>query len=52
VNANGTSFVGVEVYIVATAGCRALDFPDNNECSADYCYHGGVCVKDKFGVLS
>ena len=52
VNSNGTSFVGVEVFIRATEGCRALDFPEPNECSGDYCYHGGTCVKDDFGVLS
>nr|UTK45865.1 neural-cadherin [Crepidula fornicata] len=52
VNANGTSFVGVEVYMLAREGCRALHFPDPNECSGDYCYHGGTCVQDVFGVLS
>ncbi|XP_070186866.1 neural-cadherin-like [Littorina saxatilis] len=52
VNANGTSFVGVEVFIQAMEGCRALQFPEPNECSGDYCYHGGTCKKDDFGVLS
>ncbi|XP_076470425.1 neural-cadherin-like [Babylonia areolata] len=52
VNSNGTSFVGVEVFIRAAEGCRALDFPDPRECSADYCYHGGTCVQNDFGVLS
>ena len=52
VNANGTSFVGVEVFIVATAGCRALAFPDPNNCTGDYCYHGGTCVTSDWGVLA
>jgi hypothetical protein len=52
VNANGTSFVGVEVFIVAMAGCRALAFPDPNFCIGDYCYHGGTCISDDWGVLS
>nr|KAG5712241.1 hypothetical protein BaRGS_014591 [Batillaria attramentaria] len=52
VNANGTSFVGVEVLITARQGCRALEFPDPNECTGEYCYHGGTCMKDDWGVLS
>ncbi|KAL8590527.1 hypothetical protein ACOMHN_010963 [Nucella lapillus] len=52
VNANGTSFVGVEVFIVAMAGCRALAFPDPNTCTGEYCYHGGTCRSDDWGVLS
>lgn len=52
VNANGTSFVGVEVLIVAMAGCRALAFPDPNFCNGEYCYHGGTCISDDWGVLS
>lgn len=52
VNANGTSFVGVEVFIVAMAGCRALAFPDPNNCTGDYCYHGGTCLTSDWGVLS
>ena len=51
VNANRSSFVGVEVLIQANSGCRALDFPGTEECTGDYCFHGGQCVKDKFGSL-
>lgn len=52
VNANGTSFVGVEAVVTAREGCRALAFPDPNICTGDYCYHGGTCIKDSWGVLS
>ncbi|PVD20719.1 hypothetical protein C0Q70_18878 [Pomacea canaliculata] len=52
VNANGTSFVGVEAFVRAREGCRAKDFPDPVECSGNYCYNGGTCQKDDFGVLS
>ncbi|KAK7483025.1 hypothetical protein BaRGS_00025688, partial [Batillaria attramentaria] len=52
VNSNGTSFVGVEVMVQAREGCRALEYPDPVECSGDYCYNGGTCLKDDFGVLS
>nr|KAG5696612.1 hypothetical protein BaRGS_034073 [Batillaria attramentaria] len=51
VNSNGTSFVGVEVMVQAREGCRALEYPDPVECSGDYCYNGGTCLKDDFGVL-
>ncbi|XP_025116175.1 neural-cadherin-like [Pomacea canaliculata] len=52
VNSNGTSFVGVEAFVRAKEGCRAKDFPDLVECFGDYCYNGGTCQKDDFGVLS
>lgn len=50
VNANGTSFVGVEAYLVATEGCEADVFP-MNDCTGDYCYNGGTCKKDNWGTL-
>lgn len=52
VNSNGTSYVGVEVLVQTKEGCRGEKFPDPEQCSGDYCYHGGTCLKDDFGKLS
>ncbi|XP_055891438.1 neural-cadherin-like [Biomphalaria glabrata] len=51
INSNGTSFVGVEAYLVATQGCEADKFPESNDCAGDYCYNGGTCKKDLGGTL-
>ncbi|GFN86028.1 neural-cadherin [Plakobranchus ocellatus] len=52
VNANGTSYVGVEAYLVATEGCTADQLAEENTCTADYCFNGGTCLKDDWGTLS
>ena len=52
VNANGSSFVGVEVVMGTVAGCRAEFFPEPYHCAGDYCYHGGTCISDDWGVIS
>ncbi|ESO86530.1 hypothetical protein LOTGIDRAFT_167053 [Lottia gigantea] len=52
VNTNSTSFIGVETKVEALEGCRATMYPDEQECSADYCYNGGECVKDDWNTIS
>ncbi|GFR69872.1 neural-cadherin [Elysia marginata] len=52
VNANGTSYVGVESFLVATEGCTADKLAENNVCSAEYCFNGGTCRKDDWGKLA
>ncbi|KAK6174384.1 hypothetical protein SNE40_017672 [Patella caerulea] len=52
VNTNSTSFVGVETFIEALEGCRALVFPDPYQCSPDYCYNGGECITDDWKGIS
>ncbi|CAG5122582.1 unnamed protein product, partial [Candidula unifasciata] len=52
VSANGTSFVGVEAYVVATEGCEANIFSQHEECTGDYCYNGGTCNVDNWGTVS
>ncbi|KAH9502649.1 hypothetical protein Btru_074016 [Bulinus truncatus] len=52
INSNGTSYVGVDVYLVATQGCGANMFPETYDCTGDYCYNGGTCKKDLGGTLS
>ncbi|XP_059140331.1 neural-cadherin-like isoform X2 [Physella acuta] len=51
VNANGTSYVGVDAYLMAMEGCEADLFPSSSECSGDYCFNGGTCRND-LGTLS
>ncbi|CAL1540107.1 unnamed protein product [Lymnaea stagnalis] len=52
INANGTSYVGVEAYVVPIQGCEADMFPESKDCTGDYCYNGGTCKKDVGGTLS
>lgn len=52
VNTNGTSFVGVQMFVQPTQGCRSDFYPPSDECTPDYCYNGGTCNKDDWGELS
>ena len=52
VNANGTSYVGVEAFLVATEGCTADKLAEDNSCTAEYCFNGGTCKRDDWGKLS
>ncbi|XP_053376534.1 neural-cadherin-like [Mercenaria mercenaria] len=51
-NTKGSSYVGVDTNVVGECGCRATQFPAAIECTPGYCYHGGVCNKNDWGVVS
>lgn len=51
VNTYGASYVGVDTRINGTCGCRAKTFPPEIECTPGYCYHGGECKKDLWGIV-
>jgi len=51
INTPGNSYVGVGTNVVGTCGCRATDFSDDVACTPGYCYHGGECMQDEFGVV-
>jgi hypothetical protein len=50
-NTKGASYVGVETDVIGTCGCRAATFPPTIECTPGYCYHGGICNKNDWGVV-
>ncbi|KAL3856809.1 hypothetical protein ACJMK2_011526 [Sinanodonta woodiana] len=52
VNTNSTSFVGVWTRVEGLCGCHAKNFSMSPDCTADYCYNGGTCVKDDWKVIS
>ena len=52
VNANGTSYVGVEAFTEAREGCQADVFPKTERCDGGYCHNGGSCSKDSWGTLT
>lgn len=50
INAPGASVVGVKTLLHGKCGCR---LPSNTtDCTPDYCYNGGSCEKNYWGVLS
>jgi hypothetical protein len=51
INTKGASYVGVDTRVEGTCGCRAREFPPTISCTPGYCYHGGECVKDDWGVV-
>ena len=51
VDTRGSSFVGVDARVNGTCGCAAKDFSGEVDCEPGYCYHGGECVKDDWGVV-
>lgn len=51
INANATSFVGVDTKVVKKCICGARDFSQPIKCTPDYCYNGGQCEQDRFGVV-
>lgn len=52
INTKGSSFVGVNTMVMGTCGCQAKNFSDPIGCKPGYCYHGGTCEKDAWGVVS
>lgn len=51
INANETSFVGVNTKVVKECICGARDFSEPMKCTSNYCYNGGQCEQDRFGVV-
>ncbi|XP_033747330.1 neural-cadherin-like [Pecten maximus] len=50
VNAGTDTKVGVVSGVVAQCGCRVP--VSQRECTPDYCFNDGQCVKDDYGLLS
>ncbi|KAH3883569.1 hypothetical protein DPMN_007529, partial [Dreissena polymorpha] len=52
VGSGASSYVGVNTNVLGSCGCRATNFSGEIKCTPGYCYHGGQCVLDNWGVVS
>ncbi|KAH3883545.1 hypothetical protein DPMN_007504 [Dreissena polymorpha] len=51
VGSGASSYVGVNTNVLGSCGCRATNFSGDIKCTPGYCYHGGQCVLDNWGVV-
>lgn len=42
-------FVGLGIKIVVECQCKVRDFARFLKCVFDFCFNGGICVKDNWG---